>query len=77
MLTGATPCVQEGDEEMPCANPEPIAALEPRREIVKNACMRVLECANAGNVLLWTVHCSQKKQLCQLRPSFTSERTFG
>ena len=34
MLTGATPCVQEGDEEMPCANPEPIAALEPRKEIV-------------------------------------------
>ena len=77
MLTGATPCVRVGDEEMSCANPEPEAALEPRKEIVKNACMRVLECANAGNVPLWTVYCLQKKQLCELRPSFTSERTFG
>ena len=44
MLTGATPCVRVGDEEMSPANPEPEAALEPRKEIVK---MRACVCWSA------------------------------
>ena len=57
MLTGATPCVRVGDEEMSCANPEPEAALEPRQEIVKkcvHACAGVRKrwkCAVVDGVL--------------------------
>ena len=43
MLTGATPRAQVGDEEMSPANPVPIAALEPRKELFKcvHACAGV------------------------------------
>ena len=40
---------------MSCANPEPLVALEPSN--IFFARLRVLECANAGNVPLWTVCC--------------------
>ena len=70
--SSATPCAQvddavhsnititpfvytQYDKEMSCANPEPLVALEPRN--IFFAHLRVLECANAGNVPLWTACC--------------------
>ena len=38
---------------------------EPRKKLV-NACSRVLECANAGNVPLWTVYCLHDVTSCMM-----------